>query len=342
MNIRSCRRGAVLLLMTAALLSAGCDQGAGVPQGTLAGSGPAAGPSTHPYKIATTVGMITDIVRGVAGDKANVTGIIGEGVDPHLYRATRNDIATLMASDVIFYNGLLLEGKMADSLIRIAGQKPVFAVTDLIDASALLRPEEMAGHDDPHVWMDVSLWIKAVEVVARELGRFDPAHANDYETNAKKYVSRLERLHQYAVDAIGTIPESQRVMITAHDAFNYFGRAYNLDVLGIQGISTESEAGLEQINRLVDHIVERGVRAVFVESSVSQKNIRALIEGAADRGADVTIGGELFSDAMGAPGTYEGTYVGMIDHNVTTVVRALGGTAPSDGMDGRLQAEGHE
>lgn len=311
---------------------------AAAAMGVVVALGPSANAAerTYPYKIATTVAMVTDIVKQVAGDRATVNGIIGEGVDPHLYKPTRSDVATLQSADVIFYSGLMLEGKMADTLVRVARSKPVYAVTELLDEKYLLEPPDMAGHYDPHVWMDVQAWGKAVEAVARALGEFDPTNAEVYRSNARPLIAELERLDAYARKAIGSIPEPQRVLVTAHDAFNYFGRAYGMDVRGIQGISTESEAGLQDINHLVDFIVERGVKAVFVETSVAEKNVRALIEGAKSRGHTLVIGGTLFSDAMGRPGTYEGTYVGMIDHNVTTIVRALGGNAPERGMSGKL------
>lgn len=289
------------------------------------------------HKITATVGMVADIVRQVAGDLADVTNIIGEGVDPHLYKPTRSDVAALMSADVIFYNGLMLEGKMADTLVKIAtsGRK-VYAVTELIDEKDLLEPASQSGHFDPHVWMDVSAWSKAVEAVARALSEFDPQNAATYRANADRYRQELNGLHAYVTGVIASIPREQRVLITAHDAFNYFGRAYDIEVRGIQGLSTESEAGLQDINRLVDLIVERKVRAVFVETSVADKNVRALVEGAKARGHEVRIGGSLFSDAMGKAGTYEGTYIGMIDHNATTIARALGGDAPPRGMNGRL------
>ncbi len=297
-------------------------------------------PSSHPYKITTTVGMVSDIVRQVAGDKAVVTGIIGEGVDPHLYKPTRNDVVALQSADVVFYSGLMLEGKMADTLIKVARSgKPVYAVTELIDESYLLEPKEFQGHYDPHLWMDASAWSRCVEAVARSLGEYDPPNAAFYRENATHYREKLAALHAYARAAIATIPEKSRVLITAHDAFNYFGRAYHIQVRGIQGISTESEAGLQDINRLVDYIVEHDVRAVFVESSVADKNVRALVDGARAKGREVKIGGTLFSDAMGAAGTYEGTYLGMIDHNVTLIARALGGQAPEKGMEGKLKAK---
>jgi manganese/zinc/iron transport system substrate-binding protein len=296
--------------------------------------------SNSPYKITTTVGMVTDIVRQVAGDKAVVTGLIGEGVDPHLYKPTRSDVAALLQSDIVFYVGLMLEGKMADTLVRVArGGKPVYAVTELIDEKYLLEPEGLAGHYDPHLWMDVPAWSRCVEAVAQALSEFDAAHAGYYRANAARYRAELDKLDEYARRTIATIPDKSRVLITAHDAFNYFGRAYGLNVMGIQGISTESEAGLQDINRLVDFIVENDIGAVFVETSVPDKNVRALIEGARARGKTVVIGGSLFSDAMGPPGSYEGSYIGMIDHNVTTIARALGGQAPARGMNGKLKAQ---
>jgi manganese/zinc/iron transport system substrate-binding protein len=287
----------------------------------------------YPYKAATTVGMVGDIVRRVAGDKAQVINIIGTGVDPHLYTPTRGDMAQLFGADIVFYSGLLLEGKMTDVFIKVGRQKPVYAVTELLDPAELL---DVDGHHDPHVWMDVSKWMKATEAVATSLSEFDPANADLYRANAETYLKELAALDIYVRERIASIPEGQRLLITAHDAFNYMEPAYGLEVMGIQGLSTESEAGLQDINRLVDLIVSRKIPAVFVESSVSDKNVKALVEGAASRGHQVTIGGELFSDAMGTAGTYEGTYLGMIDHNATTIARALGGNAPERGLNDKL------
>ncbi len=292
------------------------------------------------YTIVTTCGMVTDIVREVAGDKARVTGLMGEGVDPHLYKPTRDDVAKLLQADVVFYSGLMLEGRMSDTFLKVARKGAhVFAVTDLLDEKFLLEPAEFAGHTDPHVWMDVKGWMDAVKVVARSLGEVDAANAAYYDQNARRYSVQLAKLDDYARKTLATIPKERRVLITAHDAFNYFGRAYDIDVRGIQGISTESEAGVADINKLVDFLVGRKIPAIFVESSVSDKNIKALIEGCKSRGHPVRIGGELFSDAMGKPGTYEGTYVGMIDHNATTIARALGGEAPERGLNGRLTSK---
>jgi manganese/zinc/iron transport system substrate-binding protein len=302
----------------------------------------AAPPKLPPhYTITTTCGMVTDIVREVAGDKASVSGLMGEGVDPHLYKPTRDDVAKLLQADVVFYSGLMLEGRMTDTFLKVARRgTPVFAVTELLDEKFLLEPPEFAGHTDPHVWMDVQGWMNAVKVVARSLGELDADTAPFYRTNADRYVAQLGKLDEYAKRVLATIPRERRVLVTAHDAFNYFGRAYDIDVRGIQGISTESEAGVADINRLVDLLVDRKIPAVFVESSVSDKNVRALVEGCRARGHAVKIGGQLFSDAMGRPGTYEGTYIGMLDHNVTTIARALGGQAPERGLNGKLAAPG--
>ena len=300
---------------------------------------PPAEPKRYPYKVVTTTGMVADIVRAVAGERADVTNLIGAGVDPHLYKATRNDVAHLLRADIIFYNGLVLEGKMTDTFVRVARKKPVFAVTELLDEAYLLEPPNLPGHHDPHVWMDVKAWMKATEAVAEALAEYDPPNADTYRANAKRYLVELARLDEYVRKVSGSIPPEQRVLVTAHDAFGYFGRAYGLRVEGIQGLSTESEAGLRRINGLVDFIVKNEIRSVFVETSVADRNVKALIEGAGARGYDLSIGGSLFSDAMGAPGTYRGTYIGMIDHNATVISRALGGDAPEKGMQGKLTAQ---
>jgi manganese/zinc/iron transport system substrate-binding protein len=288
-------------------------------------------------RVTATVGMVADLVREVGGDRVAVTQICGSGVDPHLYKATRDDVESMMTAEVIFYSGLMLEGKMTDTLVKMAGQKPVVSLTEAIDDAALLEPQDFAGHYDPHVWMDASAWSKCVAVVARLLSELDPEFASDYQQRADQYRAKLAELHEYGVRVIGSIPDSRRILVTSHDAFNYFGRAYGLEVLGIQGISTESEAGLQRINDLVDLLVEKKIESVFIESSVSSKNMESLIEGARSRGHEVVVNSqELFSDAMGSMGTYEGTYVGMLDHNLTLVARGLGGEAPASGFQGKL------
>lgn len=334
------RRDAVKLLLALALVPmlalAGCDRGAQ----TSASASNSAGPDDRPYTIVTTTGMIADIAQQVAGEHAEVNNLIGEGVDPHLFTPTRSDVIALQNADVVLYNGLMLEGKMTDVLVRLARTgKPVIAVAERLRdrAGYVITTEE--EYFDPHVWMDVQGWMSAVELIADELSAFDPDHAADYQANAEAYLDRLEELDAYVRRVIGSIPETSRVLVTAHDAFGYMGRAYDLEVRGIQGLSTESEAGVRDVRELVDLLVQRDIEAVFIETSVADDNVRALIEGAAARGHEVRIGGELFSDAMGEPGTYRGTYIGMIDHNATTIARALGGEAPAGGWQGKLESD---
>jgi manganese/zinc/iron transport system substrate-binding protein len=295
-------------------------------------------PIAYPYKIVTTIGMVNDIVAAVAGNLGECQPLIGAGIDPHLYATTRGDMVKLLKVDVVFYCGLMLEGRMSDALVKVARRgRPVYAVTEMLDESKLLSPEDFEGHYDPHVWMDVKLWIQASQVVEEALGKFDPKNAATYTKNQAKYEMKLQKLDEYVRRVIATVPEPKRVLVTAHDAFNYFGRAYKMEVMGIQGISTESEAGLRRINELVLDLSKRRVRAVFMETSVSDRNVRALIEGTASMGHIIKVGGELFSDAMGPAGSYEGTYIGMIDHNATTIARALGGKAPEKGFMGKLR-----
>lgn len=299
------------------------------------------GPTEYPYKATTTVAMIADIVQEVAGSKGEVEAIIGEGVDPHVFKPTSADRKSLQSADIIFYNGLLLEGKMADLLIKVAnrGEQRVVAVTEEIQAKGDYVITDDEEHDDPHVWMDVKGWIEAVKVVEAALSDWDKASKTDYEQNARAYIEKLEALDAYARKSIASIPEEQRVLVTAHDAFGYMERAYGIKVRAIQGISTESKPGLKDIEDLVDYLVSNKIPAIFVESSVDPANVKALVEGAQAQGHDVRIGGELFSDAMGPKGTYEGTYIGMIDHNVTIIARALGGKAPERGLNGKLKEE---
>ncbi len=299
----------------------------------------AASSDHDPYRVVGTTGMVADIVRNVAGGLAKVDMIVGEGVDPHQYTPTRGDVLLFQQADLIFYNGLLLEGRMGDILARMRRRgKPVHAVAEAVVAQFdySLRAED--GEDDPHLWMDVQAWIMAVEVVTAALAEFDPENTALYRERAGTYVDKLKELDQYARSVLQSIPEEYRALVTAHDAFGYLGNAYGVEVRGIQGISTDSEAGLRDIENLVRFLVERQIPAIFVETSVADRNVRALIEGARARGHTVVIGGELFSDAMGPAGRYEGTYIGMIDHNVTTIARALGGEAPERGWQGKLRA----
>ncbi len=330
MKIRSIQNAASVFIILSTLLLSACTKNTANTSAADANK-----TLSYPYKATATVGMIADIVKNVAGDKAQVQGIIGEGIDPHLYKPTRGDVIKLSNADIVFYNGLMLEGKMGDVLVRVARKgKPVYAVTEEILEQGDYVMTDEAQHYDPHVWMDVQGWIRAVDVVNAALTQFDASNADFYLKNAKHYKEKLEELDAYAKKVIASIPENQRIIVTAHDAFNYLGRAYNIDVKGIQGLSTQSEAGVQDIENLVKFLVDRKIPAVFVESSVADKNVKALIEGAKAKGHAIKIGGELFSDAMGTTGSYEGTYIGMIDHNVTTIARALAGDAPENGMRG--------
>ncbi|MEZ6087945.1 MAG: zinc ABC transporter substrate-binding protein [Pirellulaceae bacterium] len=293
----------------------------------------------YPIEVVATTGMVADLVRNVGGAHVEVRQLLSSGTDPHLYKPTRDDVQAILAADIVFYSGLMLEGKMGDTLERTSRRKPVKAVTEEIDESLLLEPENAQGHPDPHVWNDVKTWSQGVDIVAQALGEIDPEHDSEYQANAASYRKQLDTLHEYGVNSLATVPEANRILVTSHDAFNYFGRAYGLEVLGVQGLSTESEAGLQRINELVDLLVQNSIQAVFVESSVPSKNIEALVNGAASRGHTVRIGGELFSDAMGPADAYEGTYIGMMDHNFTRVAAALGGEVPSRGMQGKLSDE---
>jgi len=229
---------------------------------------------------------------------------------------------------------------MTDALVRVASSgKKVFAVTELLKANELMKKGGDTEHTDPHVWMDPLAWSKAIEVVRDKLMNYDPKGVPDYQQNAAQLLEQFKELHQYAEKALHTIPQTSRVLITAHDAFAYLGNRYGLEVVGIQGLSTESEAGVKDIQRIVELLVKRKIQAVFIESTVSDRNVKALIEGAKAQAHTVQIGGELFSDAMGKAGSYEGTYVGMLDHNVTTIALALGGKAPQGGMHGKLAQE---
>ncbi len=286
--------------------------------------------------VAATTGMIADTARVLGGEGVSVRALMGPGVDPHSYRQTRSDIAAMVNADLTLWHGLYLEAQMEDFLADLAARKPVVAVAEALPQDRLLGHDQYPDRFDPHVWMDPALWSVVSDAIADSLLGVRPTLPLDDVRTAWR--AELAALRSYGEDVLSTVPESSRVLVSAHDAFKYFGRAFGFEVQGIQGISTESEAGVARIEELVTLLVEREVKAVFVESSVSDRGLRALIEGAAARGHEVAIGGQLFSDAMGEAGTYEGTYLGMIDHNVTLVARALGGGAPEAGRLGQLGA----
>lgn len=272
-------------------------------------------------KVTTTIGQIADAVKNVGGDHVEVEPLMGPGTDPHVYRASQGDIAKLDGADIIFYNGLNLEGNMGDILVKMAKDKPTIAVTEAISEDQLLEQDD--GIYDPHVWFDLQLWQEAVKAVEVGLSEIDPAHEDAYRENAEAYLNEIEEMHSYVQERISEIPEQSRLLVTAHDAFGYFGDAYGLEVHGLQGISTDAEYSVSDVNDIVDLVTENNIKAVFIESSVSERAIEAVVEGAAAKGHELQIGGELFSDAMGEAGTEEGTYIGMVKFNVDTIVDAL-------------------
>ncbi|GKW48435.1 metal ABC transporter solute-binding protein, Zn/Mn family [Halomonas sp. NCCP-2165] len=297
---------------------------------------PFAGQADTRLHLVATTGMIGDVVAIIGGDRVVVETLMGPGVDPHLYRQTRRDIVALTRADAVFWHGLALELQLEEFLDRLSGHTPVYAVGEAVPVEARLPAGDFAGQFDPHVWMDPGRWRYVVGAIRDALSELHPAGRDAFAARTDAYLAELAALDAYAREVLGSLPEGRRLLVTAHDAFGYLGEAYDLEVVGIQGISTESEAGLARIESLVHLLVERRVPAIFVESSVAERNVRALVEGAEARGRTVIIGGTLFSDAMGAPGRYEGTYLGMLDHNLTTIARALGGQAPPRGRLGRL------
>jgi manganese/zinc/iron transport system substrate-binding protein len=306
----------VLIVLLSLLLTAGCAADASPPT-TGAGVG------ESKLEIVTTIGMITNIVEIVGAEHVNVYGLMGPGVDPHLYVASEGDVEALQNADIVFYNGLFLEAQMDEILKQLGERKTTVAVAESIDPALLLPWEAYPDEYDPHVWFDVTLWMKAVEAVRDTLVEADAPHADTYRANAEAYLAELAELDAYVKEQAAHVPAEQRVLITAHDAFHYLGRAYDFEVRGLQGISTASEAGTADVRQLADFIFERQIPAIFVESSVPVRNVEALQAAVRDRGFEVVIGGELFSDAMGDPGTPEGTYVGMVRHNIDTIVQAL-------------------
>ncbi|MFJ8257778.1 metal ABC transporter solute-binding protein, Zn/Mn family [Peribacillus asahii] len=271
--------------------------------------------------VVTTTGMIGDLVENIGGEHVEVTSLMGPGVDPHLYKATQGDVKTLDEADMILYNGLHLEGKMEEIFEQMGKQKPTTAVTQDIAKEHL--HEVTAEEYDPHIWFDVTLWMQAAHTVNEALIKEDPAHQDSYQKNYEAYIKKLEDLHKYVQSEINTIPESQRVLVTAHDAFGYFGAAYGLEVKGLQGMNTVSEYGSKDVIDLRNYLIKNEIKAIFIETSVSKKAIEAVIQGAKKQGHTVKIGGELFSDAMGEKGTEKGTYLGMVRHNTDTIVNAL-------------------
>jgi manganese/zinc/iron transport system substrate-binding protein len=307
-----------------------------------------------PIRVVATVGMVAEMVQEIGGQRVQVETLCGPGVDPHLFKPTRDHVAKMLASDLIVFAGLHLEGKLHDLLLRLSHQRPVYAIAQGLDPQRLLSARDLdtavsspvdfadlqevdkrLATADPHVWMDVSLWASATAGVARCLSDFDPAHAVAYRSNAARYHERLVKLHEEGQRILATVPADQRILVTSHDAFGYFGRAYNFRVEGVQGFSTESEAGLQRINQLVELLVQRRVPAVFVESSISAKNMQALLEGVAARGHHLRLGGVLYADSLGPSQSTAASYVGMMQHNFQAISQGLGRASPAAGLEHR-------
>ncbi|MDN3525850.1 zinc ABC transporter substrate-binding protein [Halomonas sabkhae] len=285
--------------------------------------------SPEPINAVATTGMVGDIVQQVGGECVTVTTLMGPGVDPHLYQASARDVATFQAGEMIFYSGYSLEGQLGDVLERLAETRPTIGVAPAsTDVDELITTQDEYGLD-PHLWMDVSLWSRIVPTVADALSQQRPACETRFQDNAEAYVAQLEGLHQWVQESIASIPEQQRILVTAHDAFNYYGRAYGIEVAGIQGLSTSTETGVADIRKMAEVVVERGVPAVFVESTISPRTVQAVIEAARQKGHEVSIGSQLYSDAMGETGTADGTYIGMLYRNTQHIVESLGGKAPA-------------
>jgi manganese/zinc/iron transport system substrate-binding protein len=312
--VRTAARAAGLLaVLFAALVLSGCTEG----------SFRAPDVSGRDVRVVTTTNFITDLARQVGGDRVQVTGLMGPGVDPHLYKASARDVRTLRQADLVLYGGLDLEGKMDDVFEELGRRRPVTAVTDGIPRAKLLDTDQADETYDPHVWFDVSLWMDATREAARALTRVDPAGEATYRANAEAYLRELRALDREVAERIAAIPRASRVLVTSHDAFRYFGRRYGLEVVAIQGISTATEATTADIERVAAVVAERRLKGVFLESSVPQQTIDAVLDAARDRGQPARIGGELYTDAAGDEGTPEGTYAGMVRANVTKIAEAL-------------------
>jgi manganese/zinc/iron transport system substrate-binding protein len=277
--------------------------------------------STQKLQIVCTTGMIADVVKNIVGDSAEVKTLMNAGVDPHLYKATQGDLALLSNADIIFYNGLHLEGKMSEMLAKLANRKKVVAVADGIDKTKLI--EVSANTYDPHIWFDVTIWAEGAKFINKNLQALQPQNTEYFEKNTTAYLYQLDTLHLFITESIKNIPPTQRVLITSHDAFEYFGKAYKIEVKGLQGLSTLSDFGIKDITDMVNMIIQRKIKSVFVESSVSSKSIEAVVEGCKEKKHTLSIGGTLYSDAMGADNTPEGTYIGMMTKNTITICQAL-------------------
>lgn len=281
-------------------------------------------PTNQNLNVVTTTTLLTDLVNNIGADKINVQGLMGSGVDPHLYKASAGDVSKLSNADLIFYGGLHLEGKLVEVFEKMQHQNiKTIAVSDALDEKTLIGSEYFASNYDPHIWFDVHNWELITAFVVKKLSEADPENKDLFEANGKTYLEKLKVLNEELKATIQTLPKEKRILVTAHDAFNYFGQAYDFEVVGLQGLSTATEAGVQDVQKLAAFIIERKVKAIFVESSVPKRTIEALQAAVNSKNHQVEIGGTLYSDALGNPGTVEGTYIGMFKYNVNTIVNAL-------------------
>lgn len=279
------------------------------------------------FTVVATTGQVGDLARVIGGDHVDVVTLMGPGVDPHLFKASESNVIDLIDADLILYSGLHLEGNLSEVLEQASERIPTAAVTAGIPESDLIMPvdDSFYGNPDPHFWFDPTLWSMAAAEVADAFAAADPDHAADYEANAAAYLAEVAELDAWAEEQFSAIPQQSRILVTAHDAFGYLGRRYGLEVEGLQGISTSSEAGIRDVQNIADIIAGNEIKAIFVESSVPRRTIEAVQVAAEDRGWDVAIGGELYSDALGDAGTPEGSWLGMMRHNIETIVAGLTG-----------------
>lgn len=273
--------------------------------------------------IVTTTSMITDLVRNIGRDSVNVQGLMGTGVDPHLYKASEGDVSKLTNADVVFYSGLHLEGKLVDVFEKMGRNTNTIALAEVLDKNKLIGSEYFASSFDPHIWFNIEYWKQLTIYLTSELSRLDPNNSAFFEKNKSFYLEQLDALEKEILKTIATLPDEKKVLVTAHDAFNYFGEAYGFEVVGLQGLSTATEAGVQDVQNLAKLIIDKKVRAIFVETSVPKRTIEALKQAVLSKGFKVEIGGTLYSDALGNTGTDEGTYLGMFRYNVDTIVEAL-------------------
>ena len=274
-------------------------------------------------KVVTTTTMITDLVRNIGGDSINVQGLMGSGVDPHLYKASEGDVSKLSNADVVFYTGLHLEGKLVDVFEKMGNSTNTIALAEVLDKNKLIGSEYFASNYDPHIWFNIQYWKQLTKYLTEELSRLDPKNASFFQQNSTGYLLKLDALENEIKETIAALPKEKRILVTAHDAFNYFGEAYGFEVVGLQGLSTATEAGVQDVQNLAKLIIDKKIKAIFVETSVPKRTIEALQQAVLSKGFEVAIGGTLYSDALGNAGTEEGTYLGMFRYNVNTIVEAL-------------------